>query len=211
MAVNDVYMLTVHQSFYGRQISNVYFYLSLAASDATRCAELFAEQVIDPHLLNIQSEAVHYGTIDSVNLFDPVDFGAYIVGDSGNLDALTYGPVMSGFTAWSFKCARKRRDMRAGFKRLAGVTEGTATQEGLDSSWADGSLLMGAAADALGAILSVPAFDGFQPVIVKRIREVDLVSGDVTYRLPESTAELVYYVADTWLFDGVTSQTSRKG
>lgn len=119
------------------------------------------------------------------------------------------GPSLPRFVAWGFKSERKDARIRAGFKRFGLVAEA-------DTAGSEPATTFVAALDTFAENMSAPiefstTAGGFiaTPVIVKRVAYTTS-SGSTAYRLPTGLDPYVYYVADNWDFQTVTTQNSRK-
>lgn len=119
------------------------------------------------------------------------------------------GASLPRFVAWGFKSERKDARIRAGFKRFGLVAEG-------DTAGSDPSSTFVPALDTFAENMSAPisfntSAGGFlaTPVIVKRV-PYTTPSGSTAYRLPTGLDPYVYYVADNWDFQALTTQNSRK-
>lgn len=210
--LNDVYELTAEQRYKGQRVYNVYFY-EIGANFVTTTptvAEVLVTNWIAqilPLLKECQSSDIVYTSIRARNLFNDADGFDAAVTLSGNAAAADDLPT---FNAMSFTLNTDTTAVRAGKKRLAGVTEAYQTEGILDTAAALAALAISAEQMekpvTVGTVIQDPVFF---PCLVKRIREGS--SGAYTYRLPAAREESITSRVLSALFDVmVTSQISRK-
>lgn len=211
-AIGDVFQLTLRQRYFDTQVLNVFYYQQLNANNdpvnnsSVILLGAFAEDVL-PAISNIQVTELAYEGIDVINLFNVEDLysddsveptaGAYVVTS-----------VMSPFNALEFRSSRVSRAIRRGYKRFAGMDESMIEDGFLASAFVPAITAVSNAITVSIAFSGAPLGATFNPVIVKRIREVD-AEGNVTYRLPEGNAEAI--VADAvYSYLRLSTQNSRK-
>lgn len=211
MALGDYYQVIDLQKLQSQQVIDTYFYVKLAevtgfATDAEALASAWVAEV-RPSLLAVQNAALSHVGIRCYNLFDPADM--YEADYSVPVLGTVAGDFLANFNAWGFKSPRTRRDIRAGMRRIGGLTETQTT----------GSVPTGAALTLLNTLAikfgqlldagSPTVTDSFAPIIVKRVK-VALPNGHVSYRLPVNSAEGEHVLATNWAFQQITTQNSRK-
>lgn len=111
--------------------------------------------------------------------------------------------------AVNFTLRTNTRAVRPGKKRISGFVE---------SKQSKGMIVDATFISALNTLrvqLATPSEGGsgavYTPVIIKRVKETDEETGEVTYRLPATEGELVYGVVQTALVNlQVTTQRSRR-
>lgn len=211
MAVGDYYQLIDLQRLNNQQVVNVYFYEQLAAVAGfpTPAQSLYTAWLaqVRPSLLAIQSTTLTHTGIRVYNLFNPTDM--YELDYSSPVPGGASGDAMPTFMAWGFTSPRIDRSIRAGKRRLAGISE-TDTTGAFPASGAVTRLNLAAGAFNTDLDAGTPTVtDSFVPIIVKRIKEV-APSGDVAYRLPENSGEGHHVMSHNWAFQAITTQNSRK-
>lgn len=203
--VGDIFKIIVKGRIRGQAFLNVFFYeLDSGTMTAVGAGLDFDARMMDD-LSDIVPTEFEYEAIDIENLFDPTDFttlapsianGQWIGDDLGN------------FTAARFDFPSSNKAIRSGGKRIGPVPEDIATDGVIDN----GAYLLELNSLAVAMLASLDNGTGVAgPVVVKRIREVDPVTGDVTYRLPQNQGEAVTYPVDVVLPNTqLTTQNSRK-
>lgn len=194
----------------GEATRNVWFYDTstlVASFDESIALELAFEQQVFPAIKAITSTTQVYLAIKVYELFQRQFFKeqffvpAQVGGRAGDLNP--------PFVAWGFRHIRQRGDMKNGYKRFAGVAE---TDVVGGAATAAAIVLLNALATAMNAVLTYTVAgnpESASGVIVKRVPVV--VNGQiVSYRLPASIAEYVFYSATAWQYQWVTTQNTRK-
>jgi len=219
-----LYEVTLRQSYYEQLCVNVFSYITLPGIGVTPNAlELltlmgfipegdplaFPNDTLADAIFTIQSSAVNFLTVEARELYSVTDFyeAAYSPPIAGNLDT---GDDLSPFVAFGFYTARVRTDIRRGFKRFVGVTEGVVDNGGLISAGLVSNLtdLTDRLSEELTGASAV-----YSPCVISREKIVDPDTGKVTYQLYETEAEQEEHVANplVWsYYDTVRSQTSRQ-
>lgn len=190
---------------------NVFTYdLNTILADSETCltfAQAFWQRIVTGTgaLETIVSLATIFTRVVVTVPSDPSALGIYtdtVVGDRT-------GSGMPRFVAWGFKSERKDARIRAGFKRFGLVSES-------DTAGSEPSSTFLPALETFADNMSVPiefntSAGGFiaTPVIVKRV-PYTTPSGSTAYRLPTGLDPYIYYVADNWDFQALTTQNSRK-
>lgn len=219
-----LYEVTLRQSYYGQLCVNVFSYITLPGIGVTPNAlELltlmgfipegdplaFPDDTVANAIFSFQSSAVNFLSAEARELYSVTDFyeAAYSPPIIGNLDT---GDDMSPLVSFGFYTARVRTDIRRGFKRFVGVTEGIIDNGGLIGSGIVAALTDCAEAmsEELGGVTAA-----YSPCVISRERIVDPETEHVTYRLYETEAEQEEHVANPLVYtfyDAVRSQTSRQ-
>ena len=219
-----LYEVTLRQSYYGQQCINVFSYITLPGIGVTPSAlellELmgfipegdplaFPDGTIADTIWTFQSSEVDFLSAEARELYSVTDFyeAAYSPPIVGNLDT---GDDMSPFVSYGFYSARVRTDIRRGFKRFVGVTEGVIDNGGVIGSGITAALT--ACAEAMSEEL-VGLTAAYSPCVISREKIVDEETGQVTYQLYATEAEQEEHVANPLVYtfyDTVRSQVSRQ-
>jgi len=162
-------------------------------------------------ILAQQNAGVEWLSVEARELYSLTDFyeAAYSPALTGGL---TSGDAMSPFVAYGLFSNRVRTDIRRGFKRFVGVSEGQVSSGGVLSG---GALTwMTSVADAMSETLDGVASSYF-PCIVSRLKEAIPDTDPVRYRyvLYPDPAEQDEHIAlnVSWAsYTQVRSQTSRQ-
>lgn len=219
-----LYEITLRQSYYGQVCINVFSYVTLPGIGVTPNAlELltlagfipegspaaFPDGTLADAIFTFQSSAVSFLSAEARELYSVTDFyeAAYSPAIAGNLDT---GDDMSPFVSFGFYTARVRTDIRRGYKRFVGVTEGIIDNGGLIGSGIVSALTTGAEklSEELAGSTAV-----YSPCVISREKVVDPDTGSVSYRLYEDEATQEEHVANPLVYtfyDAVRSQTSRQ-
>lgn len=187
MALGDIYMLT--DKYNGSNLpsaSNVYFYIGTGDGLAPDLYEAFIDDVL-PQIAAMQPADIEHIEIAVQSLFDPTDFTVQTISAPGTW------PVEANaqFTAVSFGLRLPTRAIRPGSKRIGPVPEDAATSSAItDVDYLTAvNAVRGKLDDTIQPNANISRT--FDPVVVKRVREVDL-AGKVTYRLPTDFGEAVW-------------------
>lgn len=208
------YQLTLLGSAQNQQVNNVFHYLttSLVASiqEAFNLNTVFMSDVL-PHIRGILSATWQANTIYTIAPQQPDVFAAWAF-TPGSTPGTRAGEALPIYNAWSFETIRQRRDIRNGYKRFGPMSE--ADQSGGNPT-AGALPQLTAARNALNANLELEFGGGGSTasmIIVKRVRyNPDPERPDHwSYRLPGPGDPLVYYEANQWTFDRMTTQNTRK-
>jgi hypothetical protein len=201
MALDDVFKVTDYQRLpSGEEVLNVYFYQRLdPAGDAADLLAVFVSDLA-ADVKAVQSNELVHRLYRVENLGDLADFDEYsLAGDVGGQGA----GVRNEWDAWAYTLRPSTRAVRPGSKRIAGVPEG-------DGAYTNGVVVNAAMLILLQALrvqlsaLLVGTLAQYQPVIVKRVLD------GTTYRLPETTLELVAVPVSQALFNTkISHQVSR--
>lgn len=208
MALIDIWNLNLHARFGTQDVLNVFQFHRVAASISAQTLMNGFEDTMMNALVAMQSTSIVYERMEVFNLSDPTLFGSR---DMSSWNGTVVGEVLPAFNAFSFVAFRKRRDMRNGYKRFAGVNESSVTNGSVAVPFQP---VVQTVADNLAQGLIQATDPGVivaRWCIVQRVKVVDPVTGKVTYRLPESDAELQEYQVDSVAYkDFITSQVSRR-
>lgn len=211
MANGDVYQVTAKQKINGNDAINVWYCrMTKDNFDSEDVALGFVDRVI-PLILPIQSGSTNWYEVIAENLFDGSDKWVESISLVG---AGAYaGDGMPLHDAVGVILNHDNPTIRAGAKRMAGMTESHSTTFGvLDTAiMGDWDTVMnsviseGVAIDEGGGLINQIA----EFVIVKSIPVI--VEGVTGYRLPESAVEAVVGIITSAIIKpNVTTQVSRK-
>lgn len=196
---SQVFELTLKGRVDGKPTANVFHYAPLAgqpnyAGAGTVIGNNF-EQIVVAALQGICNQAVFFDEVVVTELFP----GALLT----NWPLTTRQGAIGGensppFVAWAFKSARKSRAIRAGFKRIAGVSEtwqanGVATSA-ITTPGGVVSVNMGLPLNTAGAGNTT----GLYPIVYS----------DTLNNQPRTTK--IAELADNWAFSKISSQVSRR-
>lgn len=179
---------------------------------ARAIAENVAESLLIEKYLVTVSSSVDIRTIKILNQFNVLE--NYEGDAEGMLPAAgeIAGESLPTYDAFAFYTGTSRRDIRSGARRWPGIVEAQQS----------GGILAGGVLSALGDLCSemsvtrIVSFVGgglvsLQPVIVKRVKTIDLDTGKVRYNLPTSQEDFQYYGANQWIVRTfTTTQRTRK-
>jgi len=187
VALNTIYQLTHEQAFGAEKIANVYYFNRFAGTGNSLALALLFETEGLPVIQAMQSVDIDTTGINVLNLGDLADF-AFVPEASTGARTGDSLPIFNG-VGFTFKPTT--RAVRPGSKRIAGLSESDTTR---------GRVTNGAELAAIETLRLkyetdlTGGTDGFEPVIVKRVKEpvVGTVPLKYTYRLPRTDAELVY-------------------
>jgi len=164
VAINDVFRLTIKQTYLGSNVNNVFGYRQIA--DGT--APFPSNELINTFATNVWGDAVAIQNLgvqtvlyDSLNLNNLADYSTLV----SNADGLRPGEGLPSFVSWSYLLKRAIITIRNGRKAIAGVSEPDQSNGQPDAGIT--TLL-----DALATVmaLQLTGADGtvFQPVIYRR-------------------------------------------
>lgn len=190
MAINDIYRLTASGTYLGQATKNMFYYkqtLETATDNAETLRTLWIATTL-PSLQTIQTQQFFWTRIEVQNIAVVADFDEFNIFAAGSLVTTTQAPP---FAACMFSSNRAGFGTRRGYKRIAGLDG--ALIDGND--YTIGSVILTAVATELGSDLT-DALDTFAPVIAKR---------PIVIGINPST-----FLADSWAYQRVTTQNSRK-
>jgi len=220
------YEVTVRQRYFDQLCINVFnYFTSLSVGVTPNSLELltlmgfiptgdpldFPADTLAWHMAEQQNAGVEYLTAEARELYSVTDFYEAVYSPA-LIGHLTSGEAMSPLAAYGVFSNRVRTDIRRGFKRFVGVSEGQIGSGGVLASGALGGVT--AIADAMSASLTGAAAVYF-PCVISRLKEAYTEGGVTKYRYvlyptPEEqedhTAVGVTYAAYTTM----RSQTSRQ-
>lgn len=204
MASGQFYNVKMFGSLFGQRTINEFWFLQEAGSGgANILQDTFRDDLADNYPQLVSSQA----SIDSVKVYNhnsPTDFTeAPIAPVTGTVT----GECLPPYAAYSFACPRARTDIRAGFKRIAGVAESTQA-----NGYVTSGHFQAAMADFC-AFLNHDFTDGsgnsWAQIVVKRTKVT--VSGKTYYIVPATITTSGYYLAQSFAgVSAVSTQNSRK-
>lgn len=125
MSSGDVFLLTDAQIYVAADpnpILNVYAYRQTSGTgDSEALVTQFITDVL-PDIVGVQSVAMGHSMISAVNLDDPTDFFETAVGSEIGTGTQA-GDCLPRYNCFSFIYRRTTREVRNGWKRIAGVPE----------------------------------------------------------------------------------------
>ena len=225
--------VVVRTSYFNQECINRYNYVSTGTPAAVTSSfglafamgyiltvgeSLFDVGTLARAIQGAQVEAVEYVDILVKDVYDPVNFYTTAFPAGVNGEDTTTGVAMSPASAYGFRSARSRLDIRRGFKRYVGASEGTVQSGGqIATSFLTGGL--GTIADRLGDTLTYDDEGNtlsYAPVIVKKF-PYTTPSGRTAYRYATDadggeSAQLAQVAgADVWQpYTQIRTQVSRQ-
>lgn len=200
----DIVQLTHNMQIGAVDVLNVYYFEAVdGTADIEVLGAWFNTNVV-PLVKAAQQTGVTHEQLALVNLFDTGEI--YEVALSGT-GSQTGTDAFTSFHAGSIRLVHNTAGLRDGFKRIGASVEGNAS----GNAWlaAQVTALENIAAKLLNPLS--PTLATWAHVIVGRVKEIDVVTGETTYRLPEIQAEVVVgYPTSYDVSTVVTSQVSRK-
>lgn len=121
LALNDVCMITDHQTLFEQDLVNVYFYQVvelLGTVTELEVANAFAVEVI-PNIQNVQTTDLRHVRLSVDNITDKVGFAENPTG----ADGFVLPPTLPSYVAASYRLNRATKVTRPGYKRIAGIAE----------------------------------------------------------------------------------------
>jgi hypothetical protein len=203
-ADGDLYQIVDVQRLDNQVCLNVYFYKRnapvLVGNPAQQVADAFDASVI-PAIADVQSPSLVHEELRVQNLFDASDSYTKLISEAGTGSA---SDTATPFDALGLRLVQDNGAIRNGSKRLAGVTDGMASQGILNDSATITALIAAGVAMVAGVDIGIVA-NAITPVIIQRILDAG------RYRLPANSGEAVYgNITDALYNVDVTSQVSRK-
>lgn len=213
MAIDGLWEVTTHALLQNQQLNNVFYYVR--DSDAVPNAgipeenlEAYFRTTVVPQMKLATSSAIDYRRVSVREIIPGFGFKEHVFAENNN--GAIAGEHFPVFVAAELYSPRRVGNIRAGFKRFGGIGEGSAT---------NGVLIPTSLAlfQQLATMLNawVPIIEGvtevgtLRPVIVKRVKFTN-DQGRISYRLPETMAELEYATAAYVPRENLTTQNSRK-
>jgi len=191
MAVGDLFMLSLHQSYGagGKACDTVWSYRAL--TDAATAGQLIvrfteAASVLAKMAL-VQTEHIKNVSARCINLFSLTDFSEVNLTGGGAATSDT----LPRFNAYKYTLRLNTRGIRPGGKSIRGVAE-AATTNGIvvDAAYLTA---LEALRVAIGAPLTASGVDQFEPVVIGRIlMPPDDDHAEEWYRLPATAGEANY-------------------
>lgn len=185
----DVIRITDIQSFAGKSITNVYHYQLNDAAELVAIAVAFTDDLIN-ECVKVQSSFLSHTQLLLQNINNDLEFLSYTPG--GVVDGLRAGETYPSFVAWKFRLVRATRATRHGHKRIAGIVEG-------DANGNQAAPAIVADLNNLATAMSQNLFWG-----------LGQTATPVILGTPPPVGPVAINYISTVLFEGVTSQVSRK-
>ncbi len=170
----------------------------------------FVEMVL-PHIRNVVSHHWSAVMVYTIAPQQPDVFAAHAFTPGSTLGLRT-GEAMPMFAAWGMEVQRQRRDIRNGYKRFGPIAE-TDQNGGVATAGALTNLNL--LRNAMNLPLELTYQEGGSTasmVIVKRVKYIPDPERPTryAYRIPIGGDPLVYYTANQWVYDRLTTQNTRK-
>jgi hypothetical protein len=204
MLGGDVAQVNHIMSNNGETLLNVYYFEAVdGTADLGALLTWMAANFVDDTKA-LQSTTVTHVALEAVNIFDKGETDTLALSGTG---AISGTEVLPPFTCASIRLLHTQAGMRSGWKRVGPTVEGSQS----NGVWTAGYLtnVQNFGAQMLNPLS--PALATWAHVIVKRIKVIDVVTGAVSYRLPEIQGELtVGYPVAYEASVNVTTQNSRK-
>jgi len=219
-----LYEVTLRMTYVGQNLINTFAYFSpFFAVETPSALELltlmgfiptgdpleFGTDTIADNLQSLQNTGLNYTSIEARELYSVSDFyeavyspplaGTYATGDA-----------MSPLVSYGLYTNRVRLDIRRGFKRFGGMSEGMVAGGGLLTETFLG-FVSGLAEKMSEPLTGVNA--GYIPCVISREKVVDPETEKVTYELYPTRAEQEEHIASgiTWApYSELRSQVSRQ-
>jgi len=194
------------QNVASKYMQNVFHYH--VPGEGGTAAELATKWKTDvlPKINSWQSNSLTNHSLKVLSVFDLADFAEETLSGAGGAASGEYLPLHD---CVNFTMKVNTRAVRAGKKRFSGLTEGDTSQ-----GWVTNAVVITALTTLrtqLGTNLVGASAVQYQPVVVKRVMEVDPDTGKETYRMPETVGEYVFGNIQTVLLNlKITTQNSRK-
>jgi len=190
MALTDIYQLTALGTYQAKPANNVWHVERLGTGfSATDVNQAFNDHVRADQLA-LQQPGLEITELKTFNLGVPTDFeNLPLTGAIGT----RAGTRAAQFVAFAFRFPTTNRDIRSGRKRFGGAAEDIATGEDIAAAFITDMNTLGASIIDPWETAAAPGVDVCRYVVLKRVKVVDPVTGAVTYRLPETDAELKFF------------------
>jgi hypothetical protein len=187
MALADIYVLDLHQTFVSEDLHNIFTFERADTGDATDLIAAFREDIL-ALLKPMFSNQINYASILAYSLGNLADIWEVVVNETGTIT----GDMLPVFNALNFTYKTTSRAVRPGSKRFAGINE---TMQ-VNGRITDSSMLT--AMENLRLALSEPISEDetnfWNPVVVKRVK-YDVPDSDPVreaYRFPQTDEELIF-------------------
>src|SRR6476469_1916359 len=119
MAIGDMYVLDLKQSFLGQPLHNIFTYEASGTASSFALCQAFIDQVLTAVLRPIQCSQIVSVSVAAYNLGIPEDIFEITVGANGGITA----EMLPVFNAINFTFKSGSRGIRPGSKRIAGIPE----------------------------------------------------------------------------------------
>ncbi len=208
MAIGDIYQITALGNSHGEPANNVYHVERLSSGFVASDINVAFGDTLFVSQLALQLPSMTITELQTFNLGTSTDFeNLALTGKIGT----RAGSAASQFLAFAFRFPSLDRAIRSGRKRYGAVAEEISTINDLAPAFITSMDTHGANMIADWEKAASPGVSVCRFIIVKRIKVIDPVTGAVTYRLPETDAELKFYAPTSAVSVPVMrSQNSRK-
>jgi hypothetical protein len=201
MALADFWQVKVWMEYGGAlDVLNAYYVNAVGAmSEPDELAERLVPMLVTP-FRGIQHSSLAYRQIDVVNLASTFVTGSFsLVGTFGT----GAGQPLPRFLAWGFRFNRQAAGIRHGYKRICGVDENMISGSVVDS------VVLNTINTTIIPALRDGTVEGDKLHVIKRIKYTT-PEGNEAWRLPTSDGELDSYEVSSVVFQGLTTQNTRK-
>lgn len=187
MALADIYVLDLQQSFLNEPLHNIFTYERSSTGTAVDLINAFVEDIL-PLIEPMVSANIKFDGIKAYSLGNLGDLDEQVINEVG----LIAGDMLPIFNAVNYTLKPASRAVRPGSKRFAGIVE--AVQ--VNGVITDASMIT--AMENLRLVLQDPISDDdtafWNPIVVKRVKYAVPDSDPVryAYRFPETDEELVF-------------------
>jgi hypothetical protein len=187
MAIEDIYVLDLQQSFVNEPLHNIFTYERSTTGTAVDLINSFLDDIL-PLLKVMISNQITYTGIKAYSLGNLADLDEQVVDETGTLT----GDMLPVFNALNYTLKPTSRAVRPGSKRFAGINEtmqvnGRITDSSMLAAMEDLRL-------ALAEAISDDDVTFWNPIVVKRVL-YDVPDSDPVrqaYRFPTTDEELVF-------------------
>lgn len=208
MALSDMYQLAAIATYRDKPSNNVWHVERLDAGfSSTDVNQAFVDHVMAKQLaLQLPNNTI--SELKTFNLGVPTDFeNLPLVGAIGTRG----GSFAAQFISFAFRFPTTNRGIRSGRKRFGGAAEEISSGEDIAPAFLTDMDTLGAAVIDPWETAAAPGIDVCRFVIIKRIKVTNPTTGKVSYRLPETDAELSFYAPISFISqDTLRSQNTRK-
>lgn len=208
MALSDMYQVTALATYRDKPANNVWHVerldVGFSASDVNQA---FQDHIMAKQLA-LQLPNLQISELQTFNLGVSTDFeNLPLVGANGTRG----GNFAAQFITFALRFPSTNRDIRSGRKRFGGAAEEISTGEDIAIAFLADMDVLGAAVINPWETAAAPGIDVCRYAVIRRVKVVDPVTGDVSYRLPETDAELEFYAPIASISqDTLRTQNTRK-
>ncbi len=208
MPLSDIYQITALGSYRNSASNNVWHVEKLDAGSVSADINTAFVDSLTVDQLALQAPPFEMEELQTFNLGTPTDFAT--LGLTGKIGTRA-GAAAAELLAFAFRFPTLNRDIRSGRKRFGGVADEISTGGDIAAAFITDMNTFGASIIADWEKASAPGTSVCRYIVVKRIKVVNPVTGAISYRLPETDSELLFYAPTSSISDNtMRSQNSRK-